>query len=157
MRCIYRVAASLHDFELKYLSFYRQNIKIWLVTLEPSMWVICMPNFSPLASLVWEEEVVTDVRKDGQTSVLATGHNISSNSSLALLVRDKQNKLSKFVLVRRTLKFWLCAHSISLRFNSCLGRILPTPAPSNKYLITIENQTFNFLPLANTVLLLLPY
>jgi len=43
----------------------KQNIKIWLVTLELSMWGLCIPNFSPLASTVWEEEEeVTDERMD---------------------------------------------------------------------------------------------
>jgi len=37
--------------------------KIWLVTLEPYMRGLCMSNFSPLASMVWEEqEEVTDGR-----------------------------------------------------------------------------------------------
>jgi len=34
--------------------------KTYLVALEPSMWGIRMPNFSTLASLVWEEYEVTN-------------------------------------------------------------------------------------------------
>jgi len=34
--------------------------KIWLVILEPSMWKICMPNFRPLALLIWPKNEVTD-------------------------------------------------------------------------------------------------
>jgi len=32
------------------------------------MWELCMPNFSPLASMAWEEGGGGDRQKDGQTS-----------------------------------------------------------------------------------------
>jgi len=32
------------------------------------MWGLCMANFSPLASMVWEVEEVTDERTDGWMS-----------------------------------------------------------------------------------------
>jgi len=35
-----------------------------LVTFEPSMWEICMPFFKSQAPLAWEENGVTDGRKD---------------------------------------------------------------------------------------------
>jgi len=34
---------------------------------------ICMPNFNPLASMVWEEEEVTDERMDGWAVSLLPG------------------------------------------------------------------------------------
>jgi len=33
--------------------------KIWLVNFEPLIWWFFLPNFSPLASLVWPENEVT--------------------------------------------------------------------------------------------------
>jgi len=47
------------------------------------MWELCLPNCSPLASMVWEEDKVTDGRTDKGR------HAISLTSPLALLGRDK--------------------------------------------------------------------
>jgi len=61
---------SAHQVYFKTLNliFSASKQKIRLVTLEPSMWGLCMPNFSPLTSMVWEEVEVTDRRTGGQTS-----------------------------------------------------------------------------------------
>jgi len=42
------------------ISASRKISKIWLVTLEPPMWKVCMPMFSSLALMAWEENEVTD-------------------------------------------------------------------------------------------------
>jgi len=46
---------SIYNFKLKYLGFQAKYQK----SFEPFIWGICMPNFSPLASMVWEENEVT--------------------------------------------------------------------------------------------------
>jgi len=45
-----------------------------------------MPNFRPLAPLVWEENAVTDSKENGK-NVLTMIHNKNFNFSLALLRR----------------------------------------------------------------------
>jgi len=61
------------------------------------MWGLCMPNFSPLALMLWEEEDVTDGKRDKGS------HAISLTSPLALLGSDKL-KISTFGLhMQRTL------------------------------------------------------
>jgi len=47
-----------------------------------------MQNFKPLASIVWEENEVTDRRTDGRATILAAIDNGISNYSPAMLVRD---------------------------------------------------------------------
>jgi len=87
--------------QVYYKTFLSKISKIWLVTLGPSMWGLCMPNFSPLASMVWEEEEVTDGRTDVKHS-WKDPYTKFLNSTLALLGRDntkkKSSKLKQFIL-----------------------------------------------------------
>jgi len=47
-----------------------------------------MPNIKPLASMVLEENEVTNGRKEGRTAILAVIHNGIFNYSLASFGRD---------------------------------------------------------------------
>jgi len=52
------------------------------------MWELCMPNFSPLTSIVWEEEV-RDRGTDGRQAFLNRSLFKISKLHLASLERDK--------------------------------------------------------------------
>jgi len=64
------------------------------------MWGIYIPIFRPLAPLMWEENELTDSRKDRQ-NVLATIHNEISNSITFLIFCHEQESSTAESVPRR--------------------------------------------------------